>query len=159
SAVTGFLTSGVRQITLVGQTLAETRGFALDAPPEADDERLRQLSALLDRHPNAAAVYVGYRDGRFFFAARSAAFSPGLLGSLGVPPGPAVILRVVDGEGAERRDRWWFQTSGGGRSPLSMRAAAFDPRERPWYVLTQRLRGPALTEPYRFASSNEAGIS
>ena len=60
SAVEGFLTAGLRVVVAVGTTLAETPSFAPDAGPEADQERLRQLSALLGRYPSWAAVFVGY---------------------------------------------------------------------------------------------------
>ena len=75
TAVEGFLTAGLRVVVAVGTTLAEAPSFAPDAGPEADQERLRQLAALLGRYSSWAAVFVGYEDGRFLYAGRPETFS------------------------------------------------------------------------------------
>ena len=159
TAVSGFLVNGLRVIVSAGQTLAEGPSFAAPAGPEADDERIRQLVALLVRHPALAAAFVGYGDGHFVFAGRMSAFSATQRVEYGGPEGEAIIVRIIDGEGPSRRETWWFPAADGKRSAEKSRHSDYDPRIRPWFVEALKLREPALTEPYLFAQSNAPGIT
>ena len=159
SAVEGFLTAGLRVVVAVGTTLAETPSFAPDAGPEADQERLRQLSALLGRYPSWAAVFVGYEDGRFVYAGRPETFSIDQRLEFDAPDGPSIILRKIEGEGAARLETWWFELPDGSRSPVQSRPLDYDPRTRPWYIDARRANAPVLTEPYHFAQANVIGVS
>jgi adenylate cyclase len=159
TAVEGFLTSSLRVVVAVGTTLAEAPIFAPDAGPEADPERLRQLMTLLGRYPAMAAVYVGYEDGHFLYAGRPETFSIDQRLEFDAPDGPSIILRKVEGEGAARRETWWFEMPDGSRSPPRSRALDYDPRTRPWYIDARRTNAPALTEPYHFAQANVIGVS
>src|SRR5262245_50230766 len=47
NAVSAFVITGLRTIVSVGLTLAEAPSFAVEAGPAADDERRRQLVAML----------------------------------------------------------------------------------------------------------------
>jgi adenylate cyclase len=158
-AVVGFLGNGLRIIVLVGQTLAEAPLFAPQAGAAADDERLRQLTAVLRRHPPVDAAFVGYPDGRLLYAGRTDSFSPAQRKEFNVPAGDPVVLRVIEGESAARRDVWRFVGADGKPGEAYAQPSDFDPRQRPWYAGTQQSRTPTLTEPYRFAWSNEAGVS
>ena len=159
TAVEGFLASGLRVVAAVGTTLAEAPDFAPDAGPDADQERLRQLAALLGRYPAMAAVYVGYENGHFLYAGRPETFSIDQRLEFDAPDGPSIILRTVDGEGAARRETWWFEMPDGSKSPPRSRPLGYDPRTRPWYIDALRTNAPVLTEPYHFAQANVIGVS
>ena len=131
TAVGGFLTSSLRVVVAVGTTLAEAPSFAPDAGPEADPERFRQLTTLLGRYPAMAAVFVGYEDGHFLYAGRPETFSIDQRLEFDAPDGPSIILRKVEGEGAARRETWWFEMPDGSRSPPRSRPLDYDPRTRP----------------------------
>ena len=159
TAVEGFLTSGLRVTVAVGTTLAEAPSFAPDAGPSADQERLQQFVTLLGRYPALAAVFVGYEDGHFLYAGRPETFSVDQRLEFDAPDGPSIILRTVEGEGAARRETWWFEMPDGSRSPPRSRPLDYDPRTRPWYVDARRTKAPVLTEPYHFAQANVIGVS
>jgi adenylate cyclase len=159
TAVEGFLTAGLRIVVAVGTTLAEAPSFAPDAGPEADQERLRQLAALLGRYSTWAAVFVGYEDGRFLYVGRPETFTVDQRLEFDAPDGPSIILRKIEGEGASRHETWWFEMPDGSRSPPRLRPLAYDPRTRPWYVDARRANAPVLTEPYHFAQANVIGVS
>lgn len=159
-AVIGFLGSGLRVIVLVGQAMVEAPAFSPhEAGTAADDERLRQLAAVLRRHSAVDAAFVGYPDGRLLYAGRTDAFSPERRKEFHVPSGDPLVLRVIEGDGAERRDVWRFLGADGKPGVPHSRPSDFDPRRRPWYVGAEQNRTPALTEPYHFAWSQEAGVS
>jgi adenylate cyclase len=158
-AVAGFLTSGVRLIVLVGQALAEEPVFSPEAGRAADGERLRQLTAMLHRHPGVDAAYVGYPDGRLLYAGRTEAFSPAQRAQFDVPAGDPIVHRIIEGEGDARRETWRFVGEADIVGKARSRHSDFDPRQRPWYLGTQQTDSPTLTAPYRFAWSREAGIS
>ncbi|HSS84809.1 MAG TPA: adenylate/guanylate cyclase domain-containing protein [Reyranella sp.] len=159
TAVEGFLASGLRVVAAVGTTLAEAPGFAPGAGPGADEERLRQFVALLGRYPAMAAVFVGYEDGHFLYAGRPETFSVDQRLEFDAPDGPSIILRMVSGEGASRRETWWFEMPDGSKSPPRSRPLGYDPRTRPWYIDALRTQAPVLTEPYPFAQANVIGVS
>jgi adenylate cyclase len=158
-AVVGFLGNGLQIIVLVGQTLSEAPLFSSQTGAAADDERLRQLTAVLRRHPAIDATFVGYPDGRLLYTGHTDSFSPAQRKEFNVPPGDPVVLRVIEGDGAARRDVWRFVGADGKPGAPYAQPSDFDPRRRPWYVGTEQSRTPTLTEPYRFAWSNEAGVS
>ncbi|HYD08298.1 MAG TPA: adenylate/guanylate cyclase domain-containing protein, partial [Reyranella sp.] len=158
-AVVGFLGSGLRTIVLVGQALAEQPAFAAQAGPEMDEERLRQLVGVLRRHPAADAAFVGYPDGRMLYAGRTEALGPPQRAEYNVPAGDPIVTRVLEGEGAARREVWRFVDRGGRLGGPQSRPADFDPRQRPWFIGALQSGAPALTAPYRFAWSNEPGVT
>lgn len=164
-AVSTFLTDGARIILASGMTLGVQASFA---PPPAtarpaglagDDERRTQLIGLLGRHPFVAAVFVGYADGYFLYAGRSASFPPEQRAQLGLPDGTSVAINEVDGTGAARRETWSFVQADGTIVAGPTRPSEYDPRARPWFEAAVRRRGPALTDLYRFAWTNEPGLS
>jgi adenylate cyclase len=155
-AVSTTLTNGLRTISSVGLTLAEAPSFAAAAGISADDERRRQLVAVLGRHPAVAAAYVGYPDGHFLYAGRLSQFPAERRVEFAAPSDDSIVFRTVDGVGPERRETWTIVGTGG--APHS-RPESYDPRKRPWYIEAEAKQAPVLTEPYRFAWSTEAGIS
>jgi adenylate cyclase len=158
-AVEEFLASSLHIVVAVGTTLAEGPSFAPSRAAGADQERLRQLTLLLQRYPSMAAAFVGYEDGRFLYAGRPESLSVSQRLEFDAPDAPSILLRVVEGEGPARHETWWFELADGGRTPVSSRALDFDPRTRPWYIEAMRAKAPTLTEPYTFAQANVAGVS
>lgn len=159
AAVSNFLSSGLRSIVSVGMTLAAQPSFAASAGEAADNERRRQLVALLDRHPAVEAAFVGYDDGRFFYAGRLSLLSVAQRAEFDAPDGEAIIVRSLEAGPGTRPETWWFVLPGGGTTPPRMHPSSFDPRQRPWYIDATNRKGPTLTEPYRFAWADEVGIS
>jgi adenylate cyclase len=158
-AVIGFLNSGLRLIVAVGQTLGEEPVFAPQAGPGADDERLRQLMAVLRRHPFADGAFVGYPDGRLLYAGRTESFSPEQRAEFNVPSGDPIVHRIIEGEDDARRETWRFVGRNDVVGQQHVRPSRFDPRQRPWYLGTMQSNAPTLTAPYHFAWSREAGVS
>jgi adenylate cyclase len=158
-AVIGFLSTGVRVIVAAGQALAEQPVFAPQAGSAADEERIRQLVAVLRRHPAADAAYVGYDDGRMLYAGRTESYSPEQRTEYGVPAGDPFVIRTITDDGTGRRATWQFMNPDGSLSESRTEATDFDPRQRPWYVAAMQSRTPRLTSPYRFAWSGEPGVS
>jgi adenylate cyclase len=158
-AVAGFLGTGLRVIVAAGQTLAEQPAFAAQAGPAADEERIRQLVAVLRRHPAADAAFVGYPDSRMLYVGRTESFGPEQRKEFEVPVGDPIVVRVIEGEGAGRRATWRFVDKDGSLGEAHRQASEFDPRQRPWYGAAVESRAPRLTAPYRFAWSGEPGVS
>lgn len=158
-AVEQFLTDGLKVVIYVGLTLADSPSFAAKEGPDTDDERRRQLAALLGRHTSVAAAFVGYADGRFIYAGRPDSFSPTERTDFDLAGREAIIMRVVDGEGPLRREISWPQAPDGIRGQVNTRPTNYDPRTRPWYVGAAKAHGAVLTTPYHFAWSKHAGIS
>ena len=158
-AVSNFLSGGLRSIVSVGMTLAAQPSFAASAGEAADNERRRQLVDLLDRHPAVEAAFVGYDDGRFFYAGRLSLLSIAQREEFGAPDGEAIIVRSVEAGPGTRPETWWFVLPGGGTTPPRVHPTSFDPRQRPWYIDATNRKAPTLTEPYHFAWADEVGIS
>ncbi|MBN9091629.1 MAG: hypothetical protein J0J01_32310 [Reyranella sp.] len=159
TAVVGFLSTGLRVVVSVGQALGEQPAFAPQAGTAADDERLRQLVAVLRRHPSADAAFAGYPDGRMLYAGRTESLGPAQREEFKVPPGDPIVVRVIEDDGTERRETWRFVGVDDSLGEPHTRASDFDPRRRPWYGAAVLSRAPALTAPYRFAWSREPGVS
>lgn len=158
-AVRSLLGNGMRLIVAVGQALAEQEVFAHQTGADADTERLRQLAGVLDRHPAVDAAFVGYPDGRLIYAGRTEAYSPAQREEFHIPPGDPMVLRVISGEGAARREVWHFVAGDGHVTDPYERTTDFDPRDRPWYTAALQTGQPQVTAPYRFAWSKEPGVS
>jgi adenylate cyclase len=158
-AVVAFLGNSMRLIVSVGLTLGEEPVFAPESGPSADNERLRQLAALLRRHPVVDATFVGYPDGRMLYVGRTESYSLEQRKAFSIPAGDPLVERVIEGEGAERREVWRFLGPDGVPGEAHSRQTDFDPRNRPWYVEALAKRTPTLTEPYRFAWSSDPGLS
>jgi adenylate cyclase len=158
-AVSGFIAGSVRVVISAGEVLAQTPEFKIGAGPEGDNERRRQLMALLERHPTLAAAFAGYPTGRVIYVGRTAFFSPAERAEFGVPDDSTFLMRTIDGPAASRRENWWFDSADPDKAEVRTRPSDFDPRVRPWYVEARSRNGSALTDPYRFAWQAGIGIS
>lgn len=159
SAVEGFLTDGLHVVISVGQTLAFGPSFNATENPVADEERRRQLIALLDRHPAVQSAFVGYADGSFIYAGRPEAFSIEQRIELDAPDGESIIVRVIEAGSAPRKETYWFYLPDGSHGPGRTTTTTFDARTRPWYVEAMKAKQAILTDPYRFAQTPDVGIS
>lgn len=157
-AVAGFTVASIRVIIATGETLAETPVFRQATGHELDEERRRELMALMTRHPNLAAAFVAYPDAHLIYVGRVSTLSPGDSKALKVPPTATFLMRDIDGVGAARRDVWWFDDPSM-PDAVQSKASDFDPRVRPWYRAAEHGGGSALTDAYHFAWSTDAGIS
>ena len=136
-AVENFLRSGLRQIVLMGATLADTPGFR-PTPGLNDAEdlaRLTQLAGMLGRHSLVAAAFVGYADGHFLYAGRANTLSGEQRAVYGAADDTIVLRRVddervADGSGSGRRETWWVRAPDGRLGPPRSRATDYDPRRQ-----------------------------
>lgn len=158
-AVERFMSEGLRVVVSVGQTLSEGPSFNAAESPLIDETRKRQLIAMLGRHPAVQAAFAGYDDGGFIYAGRTDTFTVAQRGEFDVPDGEAIIVRAMAGGAPPREETWWFYNADGTHSPSRVRRTDYDPRTRPWYIEALKNGGPVLTEPYRFAQTNDIGIS
>lgn len=158
SAVQDFLTSGLDVIVAVGTTLAESQGFEPGSRVD-DEERLRQLVAIMGLHPTMAAVYVGYDDGRFLFVGDTDDLSIEQRLRFDAPDAPSLLVRSLEAGGGPRRETYWFRLADGSVTPPRTRTDDYDPRTRPWFREAVVAKGPVLTEPYTFAQANVVGVS
>ena len=158
-AVERFMSEGLRIVVSVGQTLSEGPSFNAAESPLIDETRKRQLIAMLGRHPAVQAAFAGYDDGGFIYAGRTDTFTVAQRGEFDVPDGEAIIVRAMAGGAPPREETWWFYNADGTHSPSRVRRTDYDPRTRPWYIEALKNGGPVLTEPYRFAQTNDIGIS
>jgi adenylate cyclase len=157
AAVTDWLTGNMRTAAEVDQMLGDAPSFAFDAGATFDNERTRQLVAVLDRHPAIEAAYAGYADGKFIYAGRTNMLGSALRHELKAPEGEGILLRTIDVVDGERREAWTFRVDG--HTSQSMRPTEFDPRKRPWYRGALTARAPVTTEPYEFTQSGAMGVT
>ena len=155
AAVERFLTEGLRVVVSVGQTLADGPSFNATDNPLIDEERRRQLIAMLSRHEAVQAGFVGYDDGNFIYAGRLGSFSIAQRLEFDAPDGEAIIVRII----TDGRESWWFYAPDGSHGPAQSRLTDFDPRTRPWYIDAMKAQQAILTDPYRFAQTSDIGIS
>jgi adenylate cyclase len=158
-AVAGFIANSVRVVIAAGEVMADGPVFRAPAGESADDERRRELMALLGRHPTLSAAYVGYPDGRLLYVGHTSFLSPEITRAFSVPKDASLLVHTIAGEGATRRQTWWFDRPVASAGSVQSRPNDFDPRVRPWYVDAERRKAPALTDPYGFAWATDIGVS
>lgn len=159
AAVEGFLTDGLHVVVSVGQALAAGPSFNATETPLTDQERRRQLVAMLGRHSTVQAAYVGYADGSFIYAGRPGSFTLAQRLEYDAPDGESIIVRVIEAGTPPRPETYWFYLSDGSHTRAQTTTSYFDARTRPWYVDAMRAKAAILTEPYRFAQTPDVGIS
>lgn len=159
AAVEGFLTNGLHVVVSVGQALAASPSFSATENPLTDEERRRQLVAMLGRHSSVQSAFVGYADGSFIYAGRPGSFSLAQRLEYDAPDGESIIVRVIEAGTPPRPETYWFYLPDGSHTPTQTTTSYFDARTRPWYVDAMRTKAAILTEPYRFAQTPDHGIS
>jgi adenylate cyclase len=109
--------------------------------------------------PAATAFFAAWDDGRFVLVQSLAtAHLPEVTAT--ALPGAAYALQFVEPtlDGATAR---WVVTDAEGRpigEPQVM-PTGFDPRTRPWYAPAVAAGGAIITQPYRFATMDQVGVS
>ena len=125
-------------------------------------ERLDSLQFLitaLDSHPAITALYMGYDSGDFFMI-RPWRNEPGLMELFQPPSGTQWVIQSIqmvegkpvgehlfiglDFQVIERRVKPDYQ---------------FDPRSRPWFLSAKQRGDLYVTDPYRFFSSGQVGVT
>ncbi|HUB95164.1 MAG TPA: hypothetical protein VL993_04555 [Stellaceae bacterium] len=125
-----------------------------------DQPALDFLTAAVNSGPSIYAAYYGLEDGSFLeiIATRG---DLGVMKMLAAPAGTARVLRaVIVGSDQSRTQNWTYLDANG--AVLSRRSdglTTFDPRETDWYRRAKSEAGTAMTEPYRFSSIPELGLS
>ena len=120
--------------------------------------RLPLITNLLDRHPALASVYAGYRNGDFFMVRQLRGETE--RDALNAPAGTRYMVQSI--ERSPKRGRYLYFDA---RMEL-LRAAerpdypgSYDPRTRSWFTQATTTDRPVVSEPYRFFSDRQAGIT
>ena len=158
AAVGDFIVDGVKVVIAAGEAMSDGPVFRTAAGEGADDERRRELMLLLERHPTLSAAFVGYPDGRLLYVGHTSFLSPEIVREFDVPKTASLLVHTIVGEGAARRQTWWFDRAAA-PGMVQSRPNDFDPRTRPWYIDAERRKAPALTDPYTFAWTTDIGVS
>lgn len=159
TAVEDFLTDGLHVVVSVGQTLAVGPSFNATENPLTEEDRRRQLVAMLGRHAAVQSAFVGYADGSFIYAGRPGSFTIAQRLEYDAPDGESIIVRVIEAGTPPRPETYWFYLPDGSHTRPQTTTSYFDARTRPWYVEAMRAKAAILTQPYRFAQTSDAGIS
>lgn len=147
---------------LLQPTRTALRQISFDSLVEATSlpdrlERIYVLSEELRANPLLSALYIGYADGDFLLARPLPAEGP-LRRELDAPAGAAFLVQSIT------RGAGHFHFLRADGSLLAERAEPeyrFEARERPWYQLAQQQAAgqQALSQPYRFFTTQELGIT
>ena len=124
-----------------------------------NEQLLPTFQTQLDSERNLYSVYFGLENDEFLQVV-NVRDDPRVLASLGAPAGTRFAIRRIAAKGpGAREESWEFQ--GADRRPLGTRTAATEyfPTRRPWYAEAKKGSPLAITDPYRFASSQELGIT
>ncbi|QFU15592.1 adenylate/guanylate cyclase domain-containing protein [Microvirga thermotolerans] len=116
---------------------------------------LKDLDRLL---PAAMGLFIGRGDGSHILVQT---LDGGLPPELGPKvEGAAFAYMIVQPGGAGPTVEWVaYDSEGRELRRVPAKPTDFDPRKRPWYVLSQAGQGTVLTPPYRFANVPEAGVT
>jgi len=137
-------------------TLSE---FCVDFPQMLRTDINKYLYQNLERADLVRELYIGYADGSFRQVVRLA---PGVrLNGRQPPEGAAYATRVIDrSTGAPAVDRYSFFSEWGKPLAEVSEPAAYDPRQRPFYVgAVARLGTVQISDPYVSAATNEPEIT
>jgi len=115
--------------------------------------------AALEAQPALYSAYFGLDNDDFVQVidtrgdARALAF-------LSAPPGARFAVRTIaTAATGERREAWQYWSATREQIASAEGTTQYFPTQRPWYASAKRAHGVAITEPYRFASSQELGIT
>lgn len=128
-------------------------------PPEARATRFLALTAgMILRYEPVNGAYLGFPDGGFIQVQDLETRVDG--GPETDGKAATLTARMIDPSLETDNEQWWIFDRGAGvwRADVT-RTAEYDPRERPWYKLAQRLGFGAWTNPYTFASSGVPGVT
>jgi adenylate cyclase len=113
-------------------------------------------------YPQILSLYIGFENGDFFMITHLAGRNaPTLRIALHAPPKAEFATEAIRANGdGERIVRWAFLDEDGTLIEKGKPgSAAYDPRQRPWYVAAQKSGNVEHSDLYVFASSGEPGFS
>ncbi|WP_164726990.1 adenylate/guanylate cyclase domain-containing protein [Shimia sediminis] len=130
-------------------------------PTHQGHPALRRLIAVLQRHPQIAAVNFGYDTGSYYMVAAASSRSPDEMDRMGAPAETMFIERVIlRGEGGDGRPLTRFISAEGdflGDTRVGPRS--YDPRNRPWYQSVREGASEARSQVYLFHASRQPGLT
>jgi adenylate cyclase len=116
----------------------------------------------LQIYPQVLSLYVGFDNGDFFMVTHIAGEnSAALRNALNAPPKASFANEIITrNESGERVVRWNYLAEDGSLiGAAKPAAAAYDPRQRPWYGAAKNSDDIERSGLYIFASSGEPGIT
>lgn len=124
------------------------------------DERQSRLSVLADVLSSGdivSAVYAGWGTGDFFLLRK---LRPGMAGFPNAPAEARYLLQSIDRSSGTSEGKWtYYDASLSPLITLDKPAYRFDPRSRGWFTLAVNSGRTELTEPYRFFTTGETGLT
>jgi HD-GYP domain-containing protein (c-di-GMP phosphodiesterase class II) len=125
------------------------------------------LVAALNANPQLYSVYFGMANGEFLqvIAVRDNAR---IRNTLLAPANASFVVRVIAADpvedaaaihGARRADHWLFLSANETPVGNTSREANFDANSRPWYAGAQARPGVFITQPYKYETSQEMGVT
>ena len=118
------------------------------------------LRAALDSSAALSSLYVGYDNGDFFLVGRVGQGSEAEASR--VPVGASYVVQSIERAGAEASGRFIYLDASLKILRTDDRpdyAAAYDPRQRPWFQQAQSASTQVKTPPYLFYSSRKVGTT
>ena len=123
------------------------------------EQMLGTFLTQVDSERNLYSVYFGLENDEFLQVI-SVRDVPQVLKALEAPAGTRFAIRRILAKGpGVREESWEFQSAD--RQALGRRSGSTEyfPTKRPWYAEGKKVSPVAITDPYRFASSQELGIT
>jgi len=153
----GFRTIGYAQQSLADSGIYADAGSAIASPTGPGRSAILNM---VRRHPNMTAGYVGFADGGFLYVTQIDRLAEARRLEIGAPSHATFAIRIIAGQGGERRETWSF-LDGYGAEIASKPAPnpAYDPRARVWFQDAIKADRTIITEPYAFAGAGGLGIT
>jgi HD-GYP domain-containing protein (c-di-GMP phosphodiesterase class II) len=122
------------------------------------EQMLGTFLTQLDSERNLYSVYFGLENDDFMQVVNTHD-DPRILAALKAPAGTRFAVRRIVAQGGAREESWEFQSPE--RRVLGTHVGSTDyfPTKRPWYGDAKKASPVAITDPYRFASSQDLGIT
>ena len=122
------------------------------------EQMLGTFLTQLDSERNLYSVYFGLENDDFMQVVNTHD-DPRILAALKAPAGTRFAVRRIVAKDGAREESWEFQSPD--RRVLGTHAGStsYLPTKRPWYGDAKKASSVAITEPYRFASSQDLGIT
>jgi HD-GYP domain-containing protein (c-di-GMP phosphodiesterase class II) len=151
------LIGGAKRQVMV-EAAAQRERFARDGRLNDHDMTVTFMSQL-ESVPSLYSVYFGLENDDFFQVVNTRG-NDRLLASLNAPGNTRFALRkITRTAGGKRVESWQFWSADRQLIGSKEGESAYFPTQRPWYEGAKRSSPVAITDPYVFASSKEAGIT
>ncbi|WP_174874806.1 HD domain-containing phosphohydrolase [Vogesella oryzae] len=146
------------------QAMATTALIAQSGAAQTYSQQEREayigtLVSAMRIYPALQAVYLGYPNGDFFLVRRLDDAARRAFPHAGAAARWVVQLVSQQPDGQSLQSLRFLDDELQAASAPQARLLRYDPRERPWYRLADGQSQPVSTEPYRFATTGQAGIT